>query len=132
MRAGSVPVDVLFLACPGTKDAVLGVGGTGIFSTGAVHGRRGWRLRREEQSGLSLKRDRNRSQEQLAPRQLLLTACLTREFPQAGQVINTWSLVSHMEHRKDCVCLGTAHSPSLISPVARQSLVGQLLLPLSP
>lgn len=69
MGAGSVPVDVLFLACTGTKgaDAVLGVGDTGIFGTGAVHGRWGWRLRREEQLDLSLKRDRSRGQEQPAP-----------------------------------------------------------------
>lgn len=112
MGAGSVPVDVLFLACPGTKgaDAVLGVGGTGIFSTGAVHRRWGWRLRKEEQSDLSLKRDRIRSQEQPSPRQLLLPACLTREFPQAGQVINTCSLVPHMVHRKDCMA-GDSPSP---------------------
>lgn len=36
--AGSVPVDVLFLACSGTHRAVLRVGGTASFSTGAVHG----------------------------------------------------------------------------------------------
>lgn len=36
--AGSVPVDVLFLACSGTQRAVLRVGGTASFSTGAVHG----------------------------------------------------------------------------------------------
>lgn len=48
--AGSVPVDVFLLACSGTKgaDTVLRVGGTGIFGAGAVYGRWGWRLRREE------------------------------------------------------------------------------------
>lgn len=36
---------------------------------------------------------------------------------EAGQVINTWPLVPHMVHRKDCVLLWTVHSPSLFSPV---------------
>ena len=115
---------MFFLAGPGTKgaDAVLWVGGTGIFSTGAVYGRWGRRLQREEQSGLSPRRARSRSQEQLGPGQLLLTACLTREFPQAAQVTNTRSLVPHMVHRKDCVRLWTGRDLSLSSPVASQVL----------